>query len=70
MTETPCPVCDGRGGFVHQTCCGRGRSECCGEPDTDFERCHACGGCGSLPIKDMTDDTHNTLRQEKPDVLP
>ena len=39
----------------------------CGDPDIDFERCHACGGCGSLPIKDTTADTHNALRQEKPE---
>ena len=52
MTSIPCPVCDGRGGFVHQVCCGRGRSECCGEPDTDYEPCHACGGAGNLPVEE------------------
>lgn len=52
MITIPCPVCDGHGGFEHQVCCGRGRTECCGEPDTDFERCHACGGAGNLPIEE------------------
>lgn len=46
-----CPMCEGRGGIAHFVCCGRGRSECCGEPDNDFEPCHVCGGSGNLPIE-------------------